>query len=637
MVISSYAGQVKRILSLAIMGFVPFTYGRPGPVDVCDFASLEQATRQSGTYVMACDGVVVFTSTLVISNRVEISAIGRDVTFDGEGKAQLFDILPSGSLTLRSIKLANGLHTGAGAVRINEAPGLTEAGDGEGGAVRNRGSFTAEDCQFINNKANGGPGNWWAWEMNLVERVGAARGGAIYSAGTLKLTRCDFTDNAAIGPAENFEGYGFIAGDALGGALYIADGTAQLAEVSFQRNRAVAGGYDQDNGRAAYGGAVAVVEGEVSLQGCVVNGSTVAGGNGRSRPGPAFGGGIFSSGNLTMDRTMVSSNNVQTPAWMRFGPDQPGEPARGGGLYIASGSVAKVNGSTFVFNTAAGGDSGNSTNLHVYSTVAAHGGGIYNAGTVGITNSTLGFNMSKGGDVAVTAFSRGCNDIIYGCFTNNPVLGNEHGGAIYAASNSVTIIVFSTIAHNILPQPADPTATNERKGGGIYNAGGEVTMQNAIVAENHAENLAGSATDRGHNLSSDSTLVTASTSMTADPVLRGLDFSLGAAAFFPLATTSPALNRGVSVADITSDQRGMNRQAGPAPDIGAVELAGYFLLDREGLKMNTSPGLAWRFYSSSDLKQWSQVAESTAAADGVITLSRGAGTLFYKAEQVLLP
>ena len=196
------------------------------------------------------------------------------------------------------------------------------------------------------------------------------------------------------------------------------------------------------------------------------------------------------------------------------------------------------------------------------------GGGIFNAGgDVTITNSTLSDNSAarKGGGIGTDA-----GDVT---ITNSTLSGNsaDFGGGIFNDLGSIVTITNSTLSGN--------SATSG--GGGIFNGiGCTVTITNSIVANSPAgDDCAnfGAFTANGHNLDTDGTCQNASpnfaTVNTADLKLGTLFFNGGPTKTHALLAGSFAINNGVqslcTAAGITEDQRGETRDG--ACDIGAYE------------------------------------------------------------------
>lgn len=294
------------------------------------------------------------------------------------------------------------------------------------------------------------------------------------------------------------------------------------------------------------------------------------------------GGGIRSSGPLTLTRSTISGNT---------GTDL------GGGLSVVGVSTLLMTDSTISGNTAT--RSGGSTD----------GGGIYAAtsGTVTLTNSSVSGNTAEAGPNTST-FSAGFGGGVYidsGTVTskNSTVSGNTaqgttalgsdgRGGGIYNNGGTLTL-ANGTVADNT----AGSAGTNGR-GGGIYsNTGSTTTLRNTILARNTADvgsngdGANGAFTSQGYNLIGDTWLAfffnqTGDQTGVANPGLGLLADNGGPTKTHALQSGSPAIDTGNptqpgggSPACEATDQRGETRPAdgdgnGTATcDIGAFEKA----------------------------------------------------------------
>jgi hypothetical protein len=170
--------------------------------------------------------------------------------------------------------------------------------------------------------------------------------------------------------------------------------------------------------------------------------------------GVSSGGGIFNSGDLTLDRVTLTGNVAG---------------ANGGGIYN-NGTIRVLN-STIAVNTASG-----------------FGGGLMShadaALGVVIENSAIINNDAPvGGGLYLHVFtgSGGKSARI----TNSTISGNSattDGGGVVVVGGTTLKVVQSTITDN---QAKDGGLTG--KGGGIYAINSTVTLHNSIVADNSAE------------------------------------------------------------------------------------------------------------------------------------------------------
>ena len=185
-----------------------------------------------------------------------------------------------------------------------------------------------------------------------------------------------------------------------------------------------------------------------------------------------------------------------------------------------------------------------------------YGGGIYNVGTLTVTNSTLSGNQAVDYWPAGVPYGGG--------------IANDSGWAII--SNS-TITKNSALIHT-------PFGTAGTYGGGIYNKGSAIAkFQNSILANNNSGgNCTGSLNSLGHNMSSDSSchLNGPGDQHSINPMLGALQNNGGPTNTMALLAGSPAINAGnpSGCTDgsghlLTTDQRGWSRST-PC-DIGAYE------------------------------------------------------------------
>jgi len=264
-----------------------------------------------------------------------------------------------------------------------------------------------------------------------------------------------------------------------------------------------------ENGNSANGGGI-FSTGTLTVSNSTLSGNTAG----------QYGGGIFSEGTLTVSGSTLSGN--KTPNSI------------GGGIYIGNGTATMSN-STL---------SGNSAVL---------GGGILNSGTLTVSNSTLSGNSASA------------------------------GGGIYNYGGTLTVSN-STLSGN---------SAAASDGGGIFQIGGALTLKSTLLAnESSGGNCAvsGTATSDGYNLTDDSScsFLTASTDqsdVTAGTYLGPLANNGGPTQTIALLPGTPGstaidaipVNECTDASSIpvqvSTDQRGIARPQGKGCEIGAYELA----------------------------------------------------------------
>ena len=120
-----------------------------------------------------------------------------------------------------------------------------------------------------------------------------------------------------------------------------------------------------------------------------------------------------------------------------------------------------------------------------------------------------------------------------------------------------------------------------RHGRGIYNFSGKLTVTANIFDNPDGGNIStqsGSTfVSLGHNLFSDAPAVALDLTdlINTDPKLGPLADNGGPTLTMALLPGSPAIDAGATVAGVTTDQRGVPRPQGAAPDIGAYQSRGF--------------------------------------------------------------
>ena len=287
--------------------------------------------------------------------------------------------------------------------------------------------------------------------------------------------------------------------------------------------------------------------------------ATLNGGRIVSNTANTFGGGVYIyRGSVTLSEGEIADNSASSG---------------GGGMYI-SGGRATLSGGQILGNSARFGAGVEVVNTNAF---FIQTGGVISGNAA--TNKAGGVNviygsatLSEGAVISNTAADDGgglyvSNGLGSLTLVNTTVSGNgagDDGGGLYVKDGTVAI-TYTTIANN--------TAAGGG-GEGIHQAGGTVTLLDTIVAHNGAANCAGTLSSNGHNLDDGATCgFGAGGDLTnTDPLLGPLTHE-GTTWVHPLLSGSAAIDAGVCVAGITTDQRGAPRPQGTAGkcDIGAYE------------------------------------------------------------------
>lgn len=282
--------------------------------------------------------------------------------------------------------------------------------------------------------------------------------------------------------------------------------------------------------------------GSSSVGGCVLNNATFNATDlvVQNCSSASTGGGIFSSGPMTLTSSIISGNTAVGSA----------------GIFNNTGQTTNVNYTIISNNTATNGGAG----------------GIGNAGTVIVLGSTFVGNSALFGGAATA----GAVMII----NNSTISGNtattNKAGAVYIGTSDRLDTTNTTITNNV---------SNGNLTGGIYSDGGAYNTRNSIIAGNRngggggSPDIAASITSYGFNLIGS----TAGNSFAAgSPVLTGnltnvsanlatLSNYGGSLQTHALLSTSPAINAGDPANSYSTDQRGSLRPVGGRADIGSFE------------------------------------------------------------------
>ena len=337
-----------------------------------------------------------------------------------------------------------------------------------------------------------------------------------------------------------------------GGGMCVNAGTLTITGGSFTKNKATG------TGTNIQGGAIYSEGGRLTLDGCSIGGDNSDDGNTAKK-----GGGIYLKNvALTMQNVTVKNNKAST---------------QGGGIYLADGELKIPAGNTIADNSAtdntasthsseAGGGiyvekgmltldggiiSGNSANANT-------GGGVHlKAGTFTMNSGEIKNCSAKyGGGVSLAGKSSFTmkGGSITGC---KAVVEGGVGGGIYTAVNTKLTLEGTDSSNPVVIA----NCTAEKAGGGmlIYTKK-PVTVKNAHIKGNTAENGGGVYLDKGAFTIADSTRITPSTEATAgqnDVFLEeGMFIKIGGTltAESPIARITPKkYGNGVKVLEVSSN------------------------------------------------------------------------------------
>jgi Right handed beta helix region len=286
--------------------------------------------------------------------------------------------------------------------------------------------------------------------------------------------------------------------------VFVVSGAVQLSGMTIKDG--------QNNGGGNGGGISVGVGASLVLIDSVVSGNSAS-----------AGGGIYSNGPLTIQRSTISGNSG------------------GGGVYAADttrvidSTIANNQGTGLVFPTAGRALIIDRSTISGNTDASGVGGLDLLGGTATISNTT---------------------------FSGNTGL---QAGDFWIHPNN-----------NVMLSLTNVTASGSSAPGLLLDSPSTVTLRNTVFAGVGARCNPGSlATSRGHNLSSDTTchLTDPTDKPNIAPLLGALAANGGASKTHAPLAGSPALNGGDATGVETLDQRGMPRVQFAAVDIGAIEVS----------------------------------------------------------------
>lgn len=377
---------------------------------------------------------------------------------------------------------------------------------GSGGAIKNYGYLTINDSALSENTASHGAG--------------------IANSGMVTIDNSTFADNSAWG----------------GGAI-LSLGWLTITNSTFSANRAGDGGSIFSNDKATIANSTCT-HNQASRAGCIWNGPsgtlTITDSILSNNSATSRGGGIYNIGSTTITDSTLSNNSAMN---------------QGGAIFsdraeYASSSVT-LGGSTLADNYAAN-----------------QGGGIYHIGnSITITTTTLANNFANaqgGGLFNVGGSATIANSTLANNSAANQGGGifNDNGGSLAIRNSTLSAnaagVGGPTLAHGQPDAPpvapaAGPHVPLAERGGGIFVAGGRVSLQNSIVANSVAGgDCVGSLTGPTNNNLIEDSGNACGLADGVDGNLVGYDPGLGgltgSPAYFPLNAGSPAIDAGDNAA-----------------------------------------------------------------------------------------
>jgi predicted outer membrane repeat protein len=401
-------------------------------------------------------GMLTLTATLVSDNSATgggraIGSGGGGIYNAATGTVSVTDSTlsdnPAVSLSVLSPRgVGGGIDNDGGTVTVTDSTlNSNAAGVGGGGIYSQLGMLTVTSSSFSGNSTNG------------------AGGGIANEGGTLLVSSSEFSHNLVTNT---------VPALGVGGGIS-NDGTATATDCTFVNNSAATGGgalfnrsdstltitnCNIDGNSARFGGGIENDFGSLSIIGSRLSNNAVTYSFG-------LGGGIDNLGTLTISSSTLSGNTA----------------FEGGGIANSSVSTVTITDSTL---------SGNSTPAGTTSM----GGGIFNDGTLALTNCLASNNASDGDGGGIV--NRGTCSIVDSRLISNSA-GFTQGGGIF--NRGTLTVIGSVISGNLC----------HGLGGGIESEGvGSLTIIDSTISDNTASGLLpGGGGGAGGGIANDTPLV----------------------------------------------------------------------------------------------------------------------------------
>ncbi len=359
----------------------------------------------------------------------QLTLDGANSTIDAAGLDRIFDVTSFASLKAQDVTLMNG-------AVINE----------NGGAIRSQGPIVTTNCVIKNSTATGPLASGGGIALDFVT--------------TLTMDRCVISGNSA---------------SRAGGGVEGRRGNSTFIDCDFTLNQT---GPNPGNGGAFH----ITVEGEVLFRDCRVYGNFAS----------SEGGGIWNSaqGNMRVVNSEVFLN-------VAGGADA----TNGGGGVFNDRGLLEIRNSVITGNLANG--------------AAGSGGGVFNdQGAMSVLNSTVSNNYAEraGGGIESNVGQTELSGLVLSDNETGAAPGN--GGAFHLTGAGTVDVTFCEIIGNKAAQEGgglwnSPTGlmtitdciieSNSARGalainggGGVFNNGGEMTVDGCEFSENVATGAAGS-------------------------------------------------------------------------------------------------------------------------------------------------
>ncbi len=494
----------------------------------------DYATIQTAVNDFSCDVINVaigtFNENVMITRDLVIHGMGVGATtVNGGGSGSVFDISAAIVVTITDMTITNGDAPFGGGVKVVDSTVILDnvhilrnvAGQSGGGIYNFNGHVTVLNSEIVSNDAE------------------IVHGGGIYQAFTGATLHIS---NTLI--AENYS-----PGD--GGGIYNSGGYVAIHDVHMN-----------DNSTQRFGGGIENSAGQLTVQNSQILSNTAL----------VRGGGIDNTGLLTVTHSTISYNEALSPTI-------PNATGQGGGISNVLSGTAVLDNVVIAHNHTAVSGAGiwNDSQLSMWRTAVdgnsassgfGTGGGIVNSSgaTLQVIESTISRN-------AVIASGGGIQNAGTLTITNSTISGNHANGGGGLYNQDTAFIEFSTLSEN-----------GALAGGNLNGAAGTISMTHTLIADfDGGANCfwaAATIVSLDYNIASDDScpLSQANDLPNTDVLLGPLQDNDGPTETHALLSGSPAIDAGDLAACPTTDQRGYGRPFGPTCDRGAYENGFYIYL-----------------------------------------------------------
>ena len=479
--------------------------------------SLRQAIADStpgDTINFFDDYTITLLSELEVNKDLTIDGAGHTITISGDDTTRVMSIINGATVSLNSLTITNGLHGYGGGINNNGSLTITDStfannSGSEGAGINNTGSLTISNCTFSQNVGSYGGGIRNSASMTITNSTFSNNdtyytGGGIYNTGLLTITNSTFSNNSAVIYGGGIFTYGgsitlinTIVAESPGGDCAINNGGTITAD---SYNLDTDGSCDSattstaveirlgaltDNGGPTH--TMALGSGSSAINTGTNTGCPATDQRGVTRPiGTTCDIGAYEGATRTVTNNNDSGSGSLRQAiadstasdTINFNDDYT--ITLDSALFVDKYLTIDGRGHTIIIS---GGGTTNVMLIYSDATVSlnaltitngiGYGGGIFNEGTLTITNSTFSENIGDtyGGGI----YNQGSLNIVNSTFSNNEAVST--GGGIYTLG-SLTI-TNSTFSHNAASV-----------GGGVYNQA-PMTITNSTFFNNAADTWGG--------------------------------------------------------------------------------------------------------------------------------------------------